>query len=94
MNKGDKVKKISEYYEFEGTVVAVFEKLSKQTCVVVENNDGVLCIFHPSQLEITNYTQDSVRLRMQYVDIKKACDIDARGCEYCKGKGCQICLCL
>ena len=48
---GDAVKKIGGDYKFKGKIVVVFLKLSKVVRVVVENKDGVLHIFSPSQLK-------------------------------------------
>lgn len=48
--RGDAVEKVGGDYQFVGNVVAVFEKLSGLTRVVVENAHGLLFIFNPSQL--------------------------------------------
>lgn len=49
---GDKVRKTSGDYKFSGTVVSVFHKKSGADRCVVENDDGLLFIFNPSQLEL------------------------------------------
>lgn len=48
---GDKVKKITGDYRFEGEVVAAFHKRNGMVRYVVENDDGMLFIFNESQLE-------------------------------------------
>lgn len=48
---GDKVIKTSGDYKYSGIVVSIFTKLSGKIRVVVENDDGILHIFSPSQLE-------------------------------------------
>ena len=49
---GDTVEKTSGDYTFEGIVVALFQKKAGQTRVVVENSQGILHIFAPSQLRV------------------------------------------
>jgi hypothetical protein len=49
---GDKVKKVTGDYKFEGTVVAAFEKLSGKPRYVVENEDGILHIFSDKNLKL------------------------------------------
>lgn len=48
---GDLVQKTGGDYTFTGRIVARFTKLSAAERVVVENKDGVLHIFNPSQLQ-------------------------------------------
>ena len=47
---GDKVKKVGGDYTFEGTVVAVFQKLSGVTRYVVEDDRGVLHVYSEKNL--------------------------------------------
>ena len=47
---GDQVEKVGGDYIFDGTVVSVFEKLSKVVRVVVEDNRGLLFIFNEKSL--------------------------------------------
>ncbi len=49
---GDLVEKVGGDYRFLGFVVAVFKKASGVVRIVVENGDGVLHIFAPSQLRM------------------------------------------
>lgn len=51
ITRGDHVIKDSGDYRFEGVVVSVFQKLSGQRRLVVENRDGMLFIFNESQLK-------------------------------------------
>lgn len=51
MKIGDKVSKVTGDYNFEGVVVAVFQKLSGATRYVVENQDGILHIFSEKNLK-------------------------------------------
>ncbi len=53
MKVGQRVKKIGGEYELEGTIVAVFQKLSGTTRYVVEADvpKGLLHIYGPSNLE-------------------------------------------
>jgi hypothetical protein len=44
------VKKETGDYRFYGTIVGIINKLSGAVRIVVENNDGMLFIFNPSQL--------------------------------------------
>lgn len=48
---GDQVKKVTGDYVFQGEIVAIFKKKSGSVRVVVENPDGILHIFNPTQLE-------------------------------------------
>ena len=48
---GDKVSKKGGDYRFDGTVVAVFEKLSGLIRLVVEDDRGVLHIYSEKNLE-------------------------------------------
>jgi hypothetical protein len=50
---GQRVKKIGGDYDFEGFVVAIFHKHNQDTVhrVVIENDDRILHIFSPYQLE-------------------------------------------
>jgi hypothetical protein len=50
---GDRVEKISGDYKFAGVVVSCFIKKSAAPRIVVENDDGILHIFHPKQLKKT-----------------------------------------
>lgn len=52
MKINDKVIKTGGDYTFDGTVVAVFQKLSGKTRVVVENEAGILHIFSESNLTL------------------------------------------
>lgn len=52
MKIGDKVKKVTGDYNFEGFVVAVFEKLNGKVRLVVENPDGILHIYSEKKLEL------------------------------------------
>lgn len=52
MKIGDKVKKVTGDYSFEGAVVSVFEKLSGKVRVVVEDDRGILHIFSENNLEL------------------------------------------
>ena len=67
MNIGDRVKKVTGDYTFEGVVVAVFQKLSGQTRVVVENKDGILHIFSEANLEILPILWHIVMSRLQQI---------------------------
>lgn len=49
---GDAVVKAGGDYYFNGHVVAVFAKRSGAVRVVVENDEGILHIFNPRQLEL------------------------------------------
>ncbi len=49
----DRVAKSGGDYKFKGTVRAVFNKRTGQIRVVVENEDGILHIFNPTQLTKT-----------------------------------------
>lgn len=46
----DEVRKVGGDYRFDGTVVAVFQKLSGQVRFVVEDDRGVLHIFSEAQI--------------------------------------------
>jgi len=50
--KGDKVKKVTGDYRFEGIVVARFVKLSGKVRYVVEDDRGILHIFSEKNLEV------------------------------------------
>ncbi len=50
LKPGDLVMKTSGDYTFYGVVLAVFPKRSGAIRVAVENNDGLIHIFNPSQL--------------------------------------------
>lgn len=61
--KQENVVKTGGDYSFEGVVVARFHKLNGKERVVVENSDGILHIFNPTQLspskqEVTNLKGD------------------------------------
>jgi hypothetical protein len=49
---GDKVVKVGGDYTFEGTVVAVFNKLAGQERFVVEDDRGVLHIYSAKNLAL------------------------------------------
>jgi hypothetical protein len=51
---GDRVRKDSGDYRYEGEVVAVFTKSSGVVRLVVENDDGMLFIFNESQLKLVS----------------------------------------
>ncbi len=51
---GDKVKKIGGDYQYEGTVVAVFTKLSGKTRLIVEDSRGLLFIFNEKGIILNN----------------------------------------
>lgn len=51
----DKVIKQGGDYTFEGTVVGIIKKLSGQVRYVVEDDRGLLFIFHGGQLTIIKY---------------------------------------
>lgn len=48
---GDKVKKITGDYAFDGVVRSVFQKLNGKTRLVVEDDRGILHIFSESNLD-------------------------------------------
>ena len=50
---GDLVSKLDGDYRFHGTIACIFNKRSGATRIVVENDDGMLFIFNPSQLTKT-----------------------------------------
>lgn len=52
MKIGNKVKKVTGDYKFEGIIVAVFEKLDGKIRLVVENQDGILHIYSEKNLEL------------------------------------------
>ena len=52
MNQGDKVKKVTGDYAFDGIVVSVFQKLSGKTRYVVEDDRGILHIFSEKNLDL------------------------------------------
>lgn len=54
INVGDKVKRVNSDYEFIGTVVSVFYKLSGTTRYVVEDDRGVLFIWRRDNMEKIN----------------------------------------
>lgn len=58
-----RVSKIGGDYRFEGTIVAVFHKMSGKARYVVENNDGLLFIFNHESLRprILDSTGSEVR---------------------------------
>ena len=47
---GDKVQKVGGDYKFEGIVVCVFQKLSGQVRLVVEDDRGVLHVYSEKNL--------------------------------------------
>ena len=47
---GDKVKKITGDYKFEGTIVAEFAKIDGKIRYVAENSDGILHIYSAKNL--------------------------------------------
>lgn len=47
---GDRVIKTGGDYVFQGYIVSVFRKVKGQIRYVVENDDGILHIFSPTQL--------------------------------------------
>lgn len=49
---GDTMQKIAGDYRFHGTVRSLFQKESGMWRVVLENQDGILHIFAPSQLQL------------------------------------------
>ena len=49
---GKQVEKTGGDYQYKGIVVADFLKKSGQRRLVVENTDGMLFIFNPSQLRL------------------------------------------
>ena len=55
---GDKVKKVTGDYKFEGYVVSIFSKLpftndvNQRIRIVVENSDGILHIYNEKNLEL------------------------------------------
>lgn len=49
---GDKVEKVGGDYRFDGTVVAVFAKLSGLVRLVVEDDRGVLHIYSEKNLRL------------------------------------------
>lgn len=51
MNIGDKIKKMGGDYNYEGTIISIFQKLSGATRVVVEDTRGLLLIMNEKQLE-------------------------------------------
>jgi hypothetical protein len=51
-NVGDVVEKTGGDYVFIGTVQAVFKKRNEVMRIVVENYDGILHIFNPTQLRL------------------------------------------
>lgn len=53
-NKNTKVRKVGGDYSFEGHIVAVFRKLSKQMRYVVEDDRGVLHVYSQKNLELVN----------------------------------------
>lgn len=57
MQAGDLVEKTGGDYYFRGWVLSVFKKRSGQERVVVENADGIVHIFNPTQLRPTKYDQ-------------------------------------
>jgi hypothetical protein len=54
---GDKVKKVGGDYTFEGTVVAVFPKLSGAIRLVVEDDRGVLHVYSEKILAFVDAPQ-------------------------------------
>lgn len=59
MKIGDRVEKVTGDYTFKGTVVAVFNKLNDGPLrVVVENEQGILHIFNPNQLNQVSLAQN------------------------------------
>ena len=51
---GDKVEKVGGDYEFQGTVVSVFKKISGLIRIVVEDNRGLLFIFNENSIRLKN----------------------------------------
>lgn len=49
---GDLVEKNSGDYRYHGHIVGIIEKLNGNVRIVVENADGMLFIFNPSQLTL------------------------------------------
>ena len=49
---GDKVSKVGGDYKFDGTVVAVFRKLSGAVRLVVEDDRGVLHVYSEKNLRL------------------------------------------
>lgn len=52
---GDKVEKVGGDYRFDGTVVAVFAKLSGLVRLVVEDDRGVLHIYSEKNLRLREW---------------------------------------
>ena len=52
---GDKVSKIGGDYKFDGIIVAIFQKLSGLTRLVVEDDRGVLHIYSEKNLKLQEY---------------------------------------
>lgn len=53
MQVGDKVSKVGGDYRFDGTVVAVFSKVSGVIRLVVEDDRGILHIYSEKNLQVT-----------------------------------------
>jgi hypothetical protein len=51
---GDKVEKVGGDYQFVGTVVSVFQKLSGAVRLVVEDDRGVLHVYSEKNLRARN----------------------------------------
>jgi hypothetical protein len=63
---GPEVTVVANDYSYDGTIVAIFAKLSEQVRVVVEDDKGRLFIHNPSQLtrlRTAAVDNDSVRGR-------------------------------
>jgi len=52
MKVGDKVEKVGGDYQFSGTVVAKFKKLTGKVRLVVEDDRGLLFMFNEKSLEV------------------------------------------
>lgn len=57
---GDRVEKVTGDYEFKGTVVCTFLKLSGVRRYVVENGEGILHIFSQGNLRFQDPTERNV----------------------------------
>jgi hypothetical protein len=57
----DKVSKVGGDYRFDGVVVSVFKKLSGVTRIVVEDDRGILHIYSPANLVVTEAGENNER---------------------------------